>query len=761
MTDDERQFVNFVRQTEFDDTPDANHRDRLEQHLLRALGKRPPRQIIFWRIVMKSRIIRFAAATVIVIVVLGGVTFWPSGGCGDGKWWLGSPAAWGQEIINSLEKVEALVYRVQTVFVGTYASTHISGNWRRCHKARKGRREDTYYDDKLVGIQWNVPDGDGEIRYDVSFEYECYTVHRYEGGGHGRDPVSLLRLYVDLFIQGEADRELGTQIFEGRECVGFEISASKYGSNPEGWIDRIWFDVDTKLPLRIEKHGRPVTGHPEQTFTFIEDEFEYYAQVPAEMFTPEIPEGFVNKHPDEIRAAREKEEKGEMPFAEVPRGLKEEVIAAFKEAEAVTYREYFEHVDAEGSWSLLGGADHVYASRHEWRIDYYLKDEQLQRVEWYVVDKGDWGQTSFQFNDENFLVTRTILNYENNTCKEVSYDGMPPSRHPLDNIMLVIGHIDKADKVLENTVIEGLECFGLEISAKKYGNSPDGVLHRLWLDTETKLPVRMEFERPSKDGAGKNVRVRDEFEWNCEMPADAFIPDIPEDFIHLRPERARPAAEQEQQGEMIFAADVPPGLQDEIIGALNKVETVVYRQVYGLHVTHTYVSENALRRDLCVGHRLQRIEWHVVGKKEPDGTASDAGDLLLSKTTVNFVDKTYETGPHQDESGSWRPVEDIRLLKAYIHRADGYLDSQQIEGIECFGLEVSAQRHGTNPNHFVERLWFDKETKLPVRMEFGWIQNDGPRKRIKDQFEWNPDLPPDTFIPTIPDGFKLVDAGGS
>ena len=530
MNDNYKQFEDLVRQVKFDDAPDPNHRDRLEQELLQAMTKQAPRQTEVWRMIMKTRISKVAVAAVAAIVVLGGVNFWPSGSSQDGKWWLGPPAAWGQEIMASLEKVEALVYRVQTVFVGAYGSTHTSGNWHRCYKAKDGRREDTYYNDRLVGIQWNVPDGDGEIRYDVSFEYECYTVHRYEGGGHGLDPVSLLRLYIGLFIQGEADRELGTQIFEGRECVGFEISASKYGNNPAEWVDRIWFDVDTKLPVRIEKHGRPVTGHPEQTFTFIEDEFQYYVQVPGDMFTPEIPEGFVNAHPDEIRAALEKEEKGEMVFADVPPGLKEEVAAAFKEAGAVTYREYFEQIDAEGSRSLLGGADQVYVSRYEWRIDYYLKDQQLQRIEWYVVEKDDWGQTSFEFNDENFRVRRTILDYENNTCKEVSYDGMPPSRHPLDNIMLVIGHIDKADRVLENTVIEGVECFGLEVSAKKYGSSPDGVLHRLWLDIETKLPVRMEFERPRKDGAGKNVRVRDEFEWDPELPADTFTPYLPDGF---------------------------------------------------------------------------------------------------------------------------------------------------------------------------------------------------------------------------------------
>jgi hypothetical protein len=114
-----------------------------------------------------------------------------------------------------------------------------------------------------------------------------------------------MRFYVNLL--DEADRLLGVEIVDGRECVGFEISASKYGNNPEQWIDCIWFDVETKLPVCIEQRGRPVTGQPDKTFTTIQDQFDYNPDLPADTFVPKTPEGFIYGHPDNIQAARKKE----------------------------------------------------------------------------------------------------------------------------------------------------------------------------------------------------------------------------------------------------------------------------------------------------------------------------------------------------------------------------------------------------------------------------------------------------------------------
>jgi len=66
MNNNEKQFKDFVSNIKFDDTPDTDHRDKLEQNLLSAIAKQP-RQLKFWRIIMKSQITKLAVAALIII----------------------------------------------------------------------------------------------------------------------------------------------------------------------------------------------------------------------------------------------------------------------------------------------------------------------------------------------------------------------------------------------------------------------------------------------------------------------------------------------------------------------------------------------------------------------------------------------------------------------------------------------------------------------------------------------------------------------
>jgi len=259
------------------------------------------------RTIMKSPITKLAAAA-IVIVVVGGITFWPGGGSDGGKWWLGPPAAWGQEILAALNTVKGVTCREQTVLVMADGSRHTSGTWDIFYVSHDSYRRDIYDGDVLREIQWYIPDGDGTLHHSVRFDLQSYFTHTGEGSFGNYDPVERMRFYVSLLDQ--ADELLGEQIIDGRNCVGFEISAARYGDNPADWFDCIWFDVETKLPVRMEKHGRPVTNQPDKTFTTIQDQFDYNPQLPDDTFVPETPEGFINAHPDEIRATREKEQNG-------------------------------------------------------------------------------------------------------------------------------------------------------------------------------------------------------------------------------------------------------------------------------------------------------------------------------------------------------------------------------------------------------------------------------------------------------------------
>lgn len=489
-----------------------------------------------WRMTMSNRRMKLAGMAAIVIVVLGGVTFWPSDSPGNGQWWLGSPAVWGKEIIAEMERIETLVHREQAVFVGRYGDTHVSGNWSRVYEAADRSREDKYYentdestfgdnspDSVLVEVTWKVPDGKDLKAYHVSHEHKCYTIETTEGGAYKRDPMKMLRWYVGLMDR--ADRVLDTKIFDGRECVGFEIDTSKYGSNPKGRTDRIWFDVETKLPVRIEKHGLPVTDSPGQTFTFIDDRFEYYAKIPVDKFVPKIPDGYINASTHEVRAAKDKQQKGDMPYADVPEGLRDEVAGALSNVVTASYREHFGFMRGE-RWLYSDGSK-LYIAPQAWREDHY-SGERVNKTDFFVTDKEDWGKTSFDFNDQKFKLTQTTVDFNDRNYRVVTHGSKSHPNNPMDRIIRIASMLNRADHFWDREMVNGVECFGFELSAKKYGSNPDTHKHRMWFDKLTKLPVKTEFAWVQSEGPRR--KICEHFQWNPAFGVETFVPEIPEDF---------------------------------------------------------------------------------------------------------------------------------------------------------------------------------------------------------------------------------------
>ncbi|MHC4110186.1 MAG: hypothetical protein ACYSUY_03875, partial [Planctomycetota bacterium] len=163
----------------------AEHQKEIQTY--KAQVKKPSDSVEssrIWRTIMKNPITKLAAA-VIIIVILGGINFWPDSS-ENRKWWLAPPAAWGQEIIESLEDFEVLVYREQFVHISLYGSTHVSGQWSINYQANDRSRQDTYFertdedtygdnteDSVLHHITWKIPEGNDLIHYDVSSEFQC------------------------------------------------------------------------------------------------------------------------------------------------------------------------------------------------------------------------------------------------------------------------------------------------------------------------------------------------------------------------------------------------------------------------------------------------------------------------------------------------------------------------------------------------------------------------------------------------------------
>ena len=267
----------------------------------------PPGRRHTWRLIamMQRRSMRWLSAAAAVLVVLGGwslVSRSPKPGGSATDWWLAPPSVWAAEINAALATIKGVTCREQTQIVDADGSAHLSSTWHRFYVSRDSYRRDIYDGDYFREIQWYTPDGGDMLQTSVRFDTKSYCVLRHHGRFGDQDPIERIRFYVALL--DKADRQLGRTSIDGHECVGFEIRASKYGSNPDAYLDRIWFDVKTRLPVRIELAGRPVTSDKVDTvltFTFIQDQFDYSPVLPEDTFTPNIPSGLINAHPDELR----------------------------------------------------------------------------------------------------------------------------------------------------------------------------------------------------------------------------------------------------------------------------------------------------------------------------------------------------------------------------------------------------------------------------------------------------------------------------
>jgi hypothetical protein len=198
----------------------------------------------------------------------------------------------------------------------------------------------------------------------------------------------------------------------------------------------------------------------------------------------------------------------------VPAGLKDEVSAAFRKMATVAYTE---------------GGRRFFGSRDAWRVDYPQGDH-IRKTTWRVIHKSDDLPTNLDFNDKGFRLVDTTVDYDDRTFEQVERSRTGWHGHPMDDIAFLLGLMDRADRFYESQEVGGVTCFGFDVSAKKYGTNPDGAFHRVWFDAATNLLVRTETHWPNSNGAGVNVTVREQFQWDPTLPEDFFTPQIPAGF---------------------------------------------------------------------------------------------------------------------------------------------------------------------------------------------------------------------------------------
>ena len=119
-----------------------------------------------------------------------------------------------------------------------------------------------------------------------------------------------------------------------------------------------------------------------------------------------------------------------------------------------------------------------------------------------------------------------------------------------DDALAEIKNMDPKEAIMESLsaeyiklgrkTIEGIEAEGIEIdhdpSEAEANFQVDSCVIQLWVAVNTGLPILVEVNTVGKNGTLEIHTVQDNFQWNVELDASEFEPDIPEDYTQMEVE---------------------------------------------------------------------------------------------------------------------------------------------------------------------------------------------------------------------------------
>jgi len=279
MTDNEKQFEDFVREIKFDDTPDLSHRDKLEQDLLTALTKQTPRQTEIWRTIMKTKIAKLATAAAIILIATLGITLLSKS----------TTPAW------AIEDTIAAIGQFDAIYMsGLIHASHQDFNdvqdlvlpgdngikfelWANANEQRTSSKD----------VRLQIADGVViAVQNEVTYTYDpnSNTVS-VEPGRHVK-----IRPWLSAgFFESIEKINENWQVIYGKDpATGRDLAFVTCSYSPEcksWWFE---FDLESDLPVRFKQwYNTRREGAPAIDFQRI----VYFEELPDQLFEFEIPEG--------------------------------------------------------------------------------------------------------------------------------------------------------------------------------------------------------------------------------------------------------------------------------------------------------------------------------------------------------------------------------------------------------------------------------------------------------------------------------------
>lgn len=254
-----------------------------------------------------NRFTKLAAAAVVIMAVMTGVHYF------GGSVQMAS-VAWG-EVLRNVEQAQSFMFQHQWTIKTAEATTELNSVI--YNASEYGIRRDMYMNEKLQSIAYVPPTGN--VITEVLPQMKKYalatlTEQQLREMHEQVNPRQMVKEFMSF-----EHTELGRDTINGIEVEGIEVDDPKFNKGLfERSVGRLWVDVRTNLPVRIELEG--VAGGGSMEMKIVACDFEWDVELGASDFEPNIPADYTLLAKVDISADEETAIKGLRNFAEFTSG---------------------------------------------------------------------------------------------------------------------------------------------------------------------------------------------------------------------------------------------------------------------------------------------------------------------------------------------------------------------------------------------------------------------------------------------------------
>ena len=232
-----------------------------------------------WRIIMKSRITKLAVAAVIIVAVILGLTITDGPDIASVAW---------SEVIEKVEQIPALTFDMTTEIsypgnkaISIQSENYVAGDY--------GTKSSLYMNGEVFVVKYRLPNKN--LAYIIRPKDKTYMRIDLsdEQAAKGQDPDDP-RTWLKIILSGDYTKlgrdNINAAAVEGIECNRPEMTGDENG------IMRLWVDVETNLPVRIEVEKLGMEAGQMRPHKFVMENFQWNVELDESVLEPNIPNDY-------------------------------------------------------------------------------------------------------------------------------------------------------------------------------------------------------------------------------------------------------------------------------------------------------------------------------------------------------------------------------------------------------------------------------------------------------------------------------------